>query len=82
MHLEIVRFMHIKQCCHYMFVLQLHLQSNALHTLPAQLALWKKLNVVDVQDNLWRCDCNMEWFISDLMPVLANTNPDFVLALQ
>lgn len=61
---------------------ELHLQSNALHTLPAQLAVWKDLDVVDVQNNPWRCDCNMDWFISDLMPVLANTNPDFVLALH
>lgn len=61
---------------------ELHLQSNALHTLPAQLALWKELNIVDVQNNPWRCDCDMNWFISDLMPVLAKTNPDFVLALH
>lgn len=61
---------------------ELHLQSNALHTLPAQLAPWKDLDIVDVQDNPWRCDCDMDWFISDLVPFLANTNPDFVLALH
>jgi hypothetical protein len=46
------------------------------------LAPWKDLDIVDVQDNPWRCDCDMDWFISDLVPFLANTNPDFVLALQ
>ncbi|GFG35759.1 hypothetical protein Cfor_05204 [Coptotermes formosanus] len=61
---------------------ELHLQSNALHTLPAQLAPWKELDVVDVRDNPWHCDCDMDWFISDLLPILENTNPDFVLALQ
>jgi hypothetical protein len=65
-----------------MLVLQLHLQSNGLHTLPARLAPWNDLNVVNVQNNPWRCDCDMNWFISDLMPVLAKTNPDLVLALQ
>ncbi|PNF22316.1 hypothetical protein B7P43_G02947 [Cryptotermes secundus] len=61
---------------------ELHLQSNALHTLPTQLAPWKKLAIVDVQDNPWRCDCNLDWFINELLPLLEDTTPDLVLGLH
>jgi hypothetical protein len=47
-----------------------------------QLAPWKKLAVVDVQNNPWRCNCDLVWFINELVPLLEDKTPDLVVGLQ
>ncbi|XP_069675072.1 leucine-rich repeat-containing protein 15-like [Periplaneta americana] len=61
---------------------ELHLRSNALHSLPQHLVQWTDLVVVDVQNNPWRCDCDIEWLVNDLVPIIQNNNPDLVLDLH
>ncbi|KAJ9591611.1 hypothetical protein L9F63_001825, partial [Diploptera punctata] len=61
---------------------QLHIMSNNLHYLSENLVPWESMTVIDVQNNPWRCDCNLEWFVTKLAPILENSSPDFLTQIH
>ena len=56
-------------------MLQLYLSHNKLGYLNSHLlAHWDKLEVLDLQNNPWICDCWNQWIVSDLIPVMVKAN--------
>lgn len=45
---------------------QVQLNGNNLVTLDANLLDWKSLSVLDIQQNPWRCDCQLRWVFDSL----------------
>ncbi|CAL4064555.1 unnamed protein product [Meganyctiphanes norvegica] len=60
---------------------ELHINSNSLSTISKEMLPWSSLKVVDLQNNPWNCDCNLEWLATELMPYLERTNPTKTLSL-
>lgn len=52
---------------------EVHLNGNNLATLPAQLLSWGKLQVLNVEDNNFECDCNL-YNITFNFPKILQTN--------
>lgn len=52
---------------------ELQLHNNNLRILDAHLlARWDRLRVLDLQTNPWQCDCENQWLLDTIMPLLAN----------
>lgn len=56
--------------------LQLYLHNNNLTTLDANLfPRYENLDIVDIRHNPWVCDCENQWLISNLLPVVLKKHP-------
>ncbi|GLH03032.1 Leucine-rich repeat neuronal protein 2, partial [Gryllus bimaculatus] len=59
---------------------KLILRGNSLRTLhPIFLPSIDNLVEVDLRDNLWQCDCNLKWIITNLEPIISQNNPEMLL---
>lgn len=55
------------------FLFQLYLNNNNLTTIdPHFLDSWNELVVGDFSNNPYVCDCNSQWMVDVLVPMLAN----------
>ncbi|KAG4071851.1 hypothetical protein HA402_006012 [Bradysia odoriphaga] len=54
----------------------LYLHNNNLSTLDANLfPRYDNLDVVDLRHNPWVCDCENQWMISNLLPIIIKKHP-------
>ncbi|KAF4528655.1 hypothetical protein B566_EDAN016602 [Ephemera danica] len=59
--------------------IQLELRNNALENLPEKLGVrWGELEVLDIRDNPWNCDCNLAWFTQSVVPTILAKHPDHI----
>lgn len=57
-------------------VKQLYLHNNNLSMLDSQLlARWDDMEVIDVRVNPWLCDCDNQWMVETLLPIIEKTTP-------
>ncbi|XP_050690510.1 leucine-rich repeat neuronal protein 1-like isoform X2 [Eriocheir sinensis] len=61
---------------------EIHLQDNRLTTLEEGMLPWLDLTLVDLQNNPWNCDCNLQWVAERLIPDLQQKNPQTTLSLM
>jgi len=58
---------------------KLDLSGNQLRYLPSMLlhdfADWKEIDVIDIQNNPWWCDCHNEWLLNTLVPQIHQKTP-------
>ncbi|ODM91751.1 Leucine-rich repeats and immunoglobulin-like domains protein 2 [Orchesella cincta] len=47
---------------------QIYLNDNGLSQIDEALAPWDYVDYVDIRNNPFRCDCNLEWMVKNLMP--------------
>ncbi|KAK2709596.1 hypothetical protein QYM36_013311 [Artemia franciscana] len=60
---------------------EIHLRANALEHLSQYMLPWEKLNIVDIEENPWRCDCHLKWMINSLVGQINRNTPDLTLSL-
>lgn len=54
-------------------IAELRMHNNNLHRLDAHLlARWDSLRTLEVHTNPWRCDCENQWVLDVLVPLLVN----------
>lgn len=62
---------------------KLVLSNNALQRLDGNfLARWDKLQVLDIRFNPWLCDCENQWLVSSLLPLLEANHPNYINGLK
>ncbi|KAI5708511.1 hypothetical protein M8J77_024192 [Diaphorina citri] len=62
---------------------KLVLSNNALQRLDGTLvARWDKLKVLDIRYNPWMCDCENQWLVSSLLPLLEANHPHYINNLK
>lgn len=60
-------------------VKKLFLNNNNLTTIDNLLLIrWEDMEEVHIHDNPWLCDCEIEWVIEKLMPVINKTTPHLI----
>ena len=67
--LEIVRIQHCKRLIlietgafkNVKYLREVHLQRNALTSLPGDIIQWNALSRLFLSDNPWHCDCRLQW---------------------
>ncbi|XP_038109180.1 leucine-rich repeat neuronal protein 1 [Culex quinquefasciatus] len=58
-------------------VKRFYLHNNNLSTLDAQLLThWAEMELVDIRQNPWNCDCDNQWLVETLVPVIEKTTPN------
>jgi len=62
---------------------KLWLHRNNLSYLEADtFANWDNMQVIDLRENPWQCDCNNEWILEKLIPKIAKDNEDLLRNLK
>lgn len=57
-------------------VKRLYLHNNNLSALDSQLlARWDDMELIDIRSNPWTCDCDNQWFVGTLLPIIEKTTP-------
>ncbi|XP_062563198.1 leucine-rich repeat neuronal protein 3-like [Armigeres subalbatus] len=57
-------------------VKKLYLHNNNLSTLDSQLlARWDDMEVIDIRVNPWQCDCDNQWMVETLLPIVEKKTP-------
>lgn len=57
-------------------VKQLYLHNNNLSQVDSQLlARWDDMEVIDIRVNPWLCDCDNQWMVETLLPIIEKTTP-------
>jgi len=59
-------------------LLQLDLSNNGLAGLSPGVASWSELSSVNLQGNPWRCECNLQWMLDELLPDLYRWTPELL----
>lgn len=58
---------------------QLYLHNNNLTVLDSLLlARWDDMEVIDIRVNPWVCDCDNQWMVETLLPIIEKTTPKIV----
>ncbi|GLH03033.1 Protein artichoke [Gryllus bimaculatus] len=58
---------------------ELILRGNSLRTLDfSLLRRWDELQMLDLENNNWLCDCDLQWMVSELEPIINRTNPSLL----
>uniref|UniRef100_A0A1B6C1M7 LRRCT domain-containing protein n=1 Tax=Clastoptera arizonana TaxID=38151 RepID=A0A1B6C1M7_9HEMI len=61
-------------------IIKLFLNNNKLGYLDSQLLMqWERVMYLNIQNNPWICDCNNQWLVSDLIPLLKKSNSKFMV---
>ncbi|XP_065200926.1 leucine-rich repeat neuronal protein 1-like isoform X2 [Planococcus citri] len=59
------------------------LNNNALRYIESHLvSRWESLKVIDLQQNPWMCDCENQWLVSTLTPIIQKTSPEMLNSFQ
>jgi len=55
----------------------LYLHNSNISVLDANLLLprWETLDIVDIRHNPWVCDCENQWLITNLLPMIIKKHP-------
>ena len=60
----------------------LDLSGNRLSYLPSMLLTsfsdWYRLEVINLQDNPWKCNCHNEWMFKTIVPWIYNNTPQLL----
>lgn len=60
-------------------VKRLSLNNNNLSTIDNLMFIkWTEMEEIHLHDNPWLCDCNIEWVLKELMPVINKTTPHLI----
>lgn len=63
--------------------LQLHLHDNGLGYLESSLvARWDKVRDIRLDGNPWVCDCENQWMVQSLLPMLEKINVSSSVGLK
>merc|ERR1712136_257291 len=60
---------------------EFHLRGNNLSSLPPTLLPWADLDVIDIEENPFICDCRAGWLIRDLLPIITDRTPELTQSL-
>ncbi|XP_068249982.1 leucine-rich repeat neuronal protein 3-like isoform X2 [Palaemon carinicauda] len=60
---------------------EIHIQDNQLKALSKDMLQWLDLQLVDIQNNPWNCDCQFRWVAEKLIPDLERKNPELTLSI-
>lgn len=59
------------------------LNNNALRYIESHLiSRWESLEVIDLQGNPWMCDCENQWLVSTLTPIIDRISPKMMTSFQ
>lgn len=55
------------------------LNNNSLHSIDKHLiGRWDHLTIIDLQNNPWMCDCENQWLVSTLTPMIEAKQPELL----
>lgn len=58
---------------------RLYLHNNNLTSLDSPLlARWTDMEVIDIRVNPWACDCQNQWIVETLLPIVEKTTPNIL----
>ncbi|XP_059480749.1 insulin-like growth factor-binding protein complex acid labile subunit [Neocloeon triangulifer] len=55
------------------------LSNNGFKHIPSDLVPWTMVDFVDLQDNPWDCNCEAQWMLDMLMPILYKKNSSMLV---
>lgn len=61
---------------------EFHFRGNNLQNLPLSLLPWTSLEQVDVGENPFKCDCNVGWMVTELLPFISEKTPELTTTLR
>lgn len=62
---------------------KLFIQNNNLTTLQSNLfATWDDMNEIHIHDNPWVCDCELNYIVKHVMPIIKKTTPHLIDHIQ
>nr|CAD7266583.1 unnamed protein product [Timema shepardi] len=56
---------------------EMYVHNNGLKSLSEELVPWSQVEVIDLQENPWHCDCKLAWVPSVLGPIIKRNLPLF-----
>jgi hypothetical protein len=56
----------------------MRLNDNGLTHIDRALAAWDNIDFVDIQNNPFRCDCNLDWMVNSLVDRIRRDMPQYV----
>lgn len=58
---------------------KLFLNNNNLTTLDNHLFIeWEQMSEIHIHDNPWLCDCELDWMVEILMPIISKKSPHLI----
>jgi hypothetical protein len=57
----------------------MYLNDNGIHVLHQAMAAWEYVDKLNIQNNPFRCDCNIQWMVETLVPEIQSAKREFVL---
>nr|CAD7431272.1 unnamed protein product [Timema monikensis] len=56
---------------------EMYVHNNGLRSLSEELVPWSQVEIIDLQENPWRCDCKLAWVPPVLGPIIKRNLPLF-----
>lgn len=54
---------------------ELTLYNNNLSVISSHLlGRWDNLDLIDIRQNPWQCDCEIQWIIDEIIPLMKKTS--------
>jgi len=60
-------------------VREMYLNNNGIHVLHKAMAAWEYVDKLNIQNNPFRCDCNIQWMVEILIPEIQSAKKEYVL---
>ncbi|CAG7725299.1 unnamed protein product [Allacma fusca] len=58
---------------------EMYLNNNGIHVLHKAMAAWVFVDKLNIQNNPFRCDCNIQWMVEILIPEIQSAKKEYVL---
>lgn len=55
---------------------EFHFRGNNVSSIPSTLLPWSDLDLIDIEENPFICDCRAGWLIRDLLPIITDMTPE------
>jgi len=60
---------------------EFHFRGNGVPSIAANLLPWHDLDIIDIEENPFICDCRAGWLITNLIPIIEDMTPELSLSL-
>jgi len=61
---------------------EFHFRGNNVSSIPSTLLPWQDLDLIDIEENPFICDCRAGWLIRDLLPIITDITPELTQSIK